>query len=95
MIDEIEQIVSLLKRVSVINPFSVAKHISLATRQKDIFHLSNKQFLEILEKYELEINFDDTVENPEPSFCQGTAQIIEEGMDINKMREDIFYNEEQ
>lgn len=93
MINEIEQIFSLLRRINGTNNFSIAKHIALATRSKDTYHLTNKQFLEILEKYELEINFDETVESPEV-LDKDIDSIVKDGMNFEKLVEDIIYNEE-
>ena len=93
-IDEVEQILSLLKRVSVSGELSVARHIALATRSKEIFHMSNKHFLELLEEYELEINFDEVVENPGCSLKETDSDeiktIIDEASNLNELRESLF-----
>lgn len=93
-IEEVEQILSLLKRVG--NHLSIARHIALATRGKDIFHLSNKQFLEILEKYELEINFDNEIEVP--SFIDEESReiqnIIEDGKNFSHLVDELEEDEE-
>lgn len=92
-INETEQIIALLRRVST-DELPISRHIALATRGKDIFHLSNKDFLEILEKYELEVNFDETIEDPSLSIDNETiSSILFDGMDLDTLREELYNKE--
>lgn len=94
-INDGEQILHLLRRIAT-HPLPIARHIALATRSKDIFHLSNKQFLEILEKYELEIDFDATIENPSISISDEDTDldtIIKEGTNLSQLRDELLSEE--
>jgi len=90
---ETEQIFSLLRRVSEADNMPISRHIALATRGKDIYHLKDGQLLELLEKYELEINFEDTLETPE--YVSDVEHIIEEALDIDKLKTSIFEQDEE
>jgi hypothetical protein len=92
-INETEQIIALLRRVAI-DDLPIARHVALATRGKDIFHLSNKDFLEILEKYELEVNFDETIEDPSLSINNDTVgSILSDGMNLETFREELYDKE--
>lgn len=94
-INETEQIISLLRRVSI-DELPLSRHIALATRGKDIFHLSNKDFLEILEKYELEVNFDETIEDPSLTIDNDSIEsILSDGMNLETFREELYDKENQ
>lgn len=69
------QIFSVLKRLKSTTPsISIARHIELATRnESDLFYLNDTQFLEILEKYEMENTLD-----PIADEDLTTDQIIDE-----------------
>ena len=68
-----EQIFSILRRLKQTSPLiSIARHIDLATRHEgDLFYVSDKEFLDILEQYELENTLD-------PIEQDSTEEIIDE-----------------
>ena len=80
------QIIHALERLQKAHPkYNMGKHLSTALDGSDLWGVSDKELLFALQKYEIELNMDDHIDDQE------IEEIIKDGMNLERM----FLDEEE
>lgn len=69
--------------------YSMGRHISTALDGYDIWGMTDKEMLYAFEKYAAELQFDI------PHEDKDIDEIVKQGMDINKIREELLEEDEE